>query len=153
MKEFIGHRLKLLVDNFPGPIDGVLVGDHPQMMMIKGSDGKIFRVVKSRVSGFVPVDGEVVDYRPFQVLFCDNEKTKCPGVQFIQEGEGVARKDFDKFMSPCPCKVDTCKFGTKGELRSVSSKFLQEMLVGAVFGEYPAKEIKDANGKSTEDKS
>lgn len=142
MKEFVGHKLKLMVDNFPGPVEGVMVADSPQMLIVRGSDGKLVRIIKSRVSGFVPMDSEPVDFVPFHVMFCENEATRCPGVQFIQDGEGVSRKDFDKFMSPCPCKAESCKFGTKGEMRSVTGTYLKKMIAGALFGEYPVKKEK-----------
>lgn len=143
MKEFIGHRLKVLADNFPGPVDGIMVQDRTDMFLLKGSDGKITRIIKSKVSGFVPMDFEPVDFVSFHMMYCENVDTKCPGVQFIQEGDGVSRKDFDKFMSPCPCRAESCKFGTKGELRSVPGSYLRKVITGAVFGEYPEKERKN----------
>jgi len=137
MREFVGHVLKVLADNFPGPVEGVVVDDKPNMILLKGKDGKVTRVVKSHISGFTPMDFEPFDFVPFHVLYCENDKEKCPGIQFIKEGAGVSLSECEQFMAPCPCRSKACKFGTKGELRSVSGKFLRKMVAGTVYGDYP----------------
>lgn len=139
MREFIGHTLKVLADNFPGPVEGVMVDDKPNMILLKGKDGKVTRVVKSHISGFTPMDCEPNDYVPFHVLYCSNADGGCPGVSYVHEGAGVAVKDYEAFMGACPCRSDRCRFGTKGELRTVAGSFLRDMMAGTMYGEYPRK--------------
>ena len=137
MREYIGHVLKVLADNFPGPVEGVMVDDKPNMILLKGKDGKITRVVKSHISGFTPMDFEPKDYVPLQILYCENTGIKCPGVSFIKDSAGVTASDCEPFMSGCPCRSDKCKHGTRGELRSVEGKKLSAMLSGTMYGDYP----------------
>jgi hypothetical protein len=151
MREFIGHVLKVIADNFPSPVEGVMVDDKPNMILLKGKDGKITRIVKSHISGFIPMDFEPFEFIPFHVMFCENEQARCPGVQYVKEGAGVAASEYEQFMAPCPCRVKACKFGTKGEIRSASSVFLRKMIGGTMYGEYPAKAKKEAaNGNGGE---
>ena len=139
MREFIGHTLKVLADNFPGPVEGVMVDDKPNMVLLKGKDGKIVRVVKSHISGFTPMDHEPVDFAPFQVMFCENKGQGCPGIQYVKEGTGVSKSECEKMMAPCPCRSDSCRFGTKGEIRGLPGEFLRKMIGGTMYGEYPEK--------------
>ena len=72
----------------------------------------------------------------------------CPGVQYVKEGSGFSHTDIEVFVGPCPCRAEDCIMGTKGELRSVSGKFLRGMIAGTMFGEYPKKgEMKRGNIK------
>ena len=119
MRPFIGHSMKVLADNFPGPVEGTMIDDKPNMILLKGKDGKVTRVVKSHISGFVPMDFEPTDYVPMHMLFCENKGKECPGVKYVKEGPGMAAKDYEEFMGPCPCRTQDCSYGTKGELRSV----------------------------------
>ena len=144
MRQFIGHTLKVLADNFPTPVEGIMVEDRTDRISLKGKDGKITRVVKSHISGFTPMDFEPFEFVPFHVMYCENERMKCPGVQFIKEGAGVAQSEYDQFMGPCPCRNEACKFGTRGEIRSVNGEILRQMLAGTMYGEYPeAKAVKN----------
>lgn len=149
MREFIGHKMKVIADNFPTPVEGVMVDEKPNMILLKGNDGRVTRVVKSHISGFMPMDFEPSDYVPFIVLACECEKAGCPGVQYVVEGEGFKKNDFEAFMSPCPCRTGDCRFGSKGELRSVGGSFLSRMLTGAMFGEYPKKESRNASSSNS----
>lgn len=137
MRKFIGHVLKVLANNFPGPVEGVMVEDLPNMVLLKGKDGRVTRVVKSHISGFTPMDFEPTDYVPLHVLYCENTADGCPGVKYVHAGEGVAMKDHEDYMGTCPCRSKRCRFGTKGELRSVSGSCLKDMLAGTMYGEYP----------------
>jgi hypothetical protein len=136
MRPFIGHLMKVLADNFPGPVEGIMIEDKPNMILLKGKDGKVVRVVKSHISGFVPMDSEPTDYIAMHMLFCENKGKSCLGVKYIKEGSGVAAKDYEEFMGPCPCRGDDCSYGTKGELRSVSGKVLRDALAGTMYGDY-----------------
>jgi hypothetical protein len=150
MRMFIGHKLKVIADNFPGPVEGVLVDERPDRILLKGADGGITRIIKTHISGFKPQDFEPSDYVPFHVLYCEDKNRGCPGVKYVKEGQGVSMNDYKPFMDPCPCKSETCGFGTKGELRTVSGKVLIEMLNGTMYGDYPTemKEVEGGNNKT-----
>jgi hypothetical protein len=149
MREYIGHKIKCIVEGFPGPMTGILVREDPNFMYVKG-EKDTWRIPKGKVCGFTPVDFEPLDYIPFHVLYCDNEKKDCLGVQYIVEGAGFSQKSLSLMMEPCPCKDETCRRGTKGELRTVSGAFLKKVLSGMLFGNYPEKkEKKNANGGRT----
>jgi hypothetical protein len=142
MREFIGHVLKVVATGFPGPVEGVMVDDRPNLIMLMGKDKKVTRIVKSHICGFAPMDEEPKEYVPFTVLACQDEKAKCPGVQYVVEGAGFKKSDFEVFMGACPCRSEDCRFGSKGELRSVDGPFLRGMLAGAMFGAYPERKEK-----------
>ena len=144
MRELIGHKVRMAVEQM-GMVEGIVVDDRPSMVLLKGQDGKITRIVKIHICGFVPLDSEPFKYVPFHVLFCENKKIKCPGVQYVKEGEGFNREDVEVFVGPCPCRNSECVMGTKGELRSVSGEFLRTMIEGTMFGSYPKKEEKHGN--------
>ena len=147
MREFIGHSIKVAVESL-GMIEGTLIDDRPTMILVQGKDKKITRIIKAKICAFLPNDFEPVEFTPFHVLYCENKRTSCPGIQYIKEGEGFSRQDIELFAGPCTCRCDDCTMGTKGELRSVSSKFLKGMISGTVFGEYPTKkEVKNGNTK------
>ena len=147
MREFIGHKIKVATRAM-GIVEGLLVDDRPSMILVKGSDSKITRIMKSDIGSFMPMDFEPFEYVPFHVLFCENKRMPCPGVQYIKEGDGFSKSDVEDFVSPCPCRSEECMMGTKGELRSVSGKFLKGMLAGTMFGEYPKKEGKDGRSET-----
>lgn len=138
MREFIGHVVKVAAEVI-GVVEGTVVDDRPSMILIKGKDGKITRVLKSKMCSFQPVDFEPYKYVPFLVLFCENKKMPCPGVQYIKEGDGFTRTDVETFVGPCPCRCEDCLMGSKGEFRSVSGEFLKAVVGGTMFGEYPKK--------------
>lgn len=147
MREFIGHSVKVAVEQL-GVVEGTLVDDRQSMILVKGKDGKITRIIKAKICGFLPTDFEPFEYVAFHVLFCENKRMPCPGVQYVKEGEGFSRSDVEFFVGPCPCRCEDCTTGTKGELRSVSGKFLKGMIGGTMFGEYPKKESKRGSTKS-----
>jgi len=139
MREFIGHSVKVATRAM-GVVEGTLVDDRQSMILVQGKDKTITRILKQDIGAFLPTDFEPYEYVPFHVLYCENERMKCPGVQYIKEGEGFSRGDVEVFVGPCPGRCEDCKMGTKGELRSVSGKFLRQMIAGTMFGEYPKKE-------------
>lgn len=145
VREFIGHKIKVATRSM-GAVEGLLVDDRKDMILLKGNDGKIFRIIKTDIGCFVPMDFEPFEFVPFHVLFCRNKRMPCPGVQYVKEGQGFTRKDLDEFVGPCPCREDDCEMGTKGELRTVSGDFLREMLGGTLFGTYPQKEGEKKHG-------
>jgi hypothetical protein len=144
VREFIGHQMQFATRSM-GIVKGLLVDDRPAMLLVKGADGKIVHVLKQDLGGFTACDFEPSEYIPFLVLFCENKKTGCPGIQYVKEGEGFAKNDLDIFTNPCPSKCSDCVMGSKGELRSVSGNILRGMLAGTMFGEYPKKEVKRGN--------
>jgi hypothetical protein len=146
MREFIGHKIRVATKAI-GVVEGLMIDDRKDVILVKGADGVITRIIKTDIGGFAPVDFEPFEYIPFHVLFCENKRTLCPGVQYVKEGEGFSRHDVEKFVGPCPCRYDDCSIGTKGELRSVSGKVLRDMLNDTMFGEYPKKEGEHGSSK------
>jgi hypothetical protein len=136
MREFIGHKVKVATRSL-GVVEGTLVDDRKEMILVQGSDKKITRIIKQDIGAFLPTDFEPFEFVPFLVLYCENKKIPCPGVQFIKEGEGFSRVDIESFVEPCPCRCEDCIMGSKGELRSVSGKFLRGVIGSTRFGEYP----------------
>lgn len=152
MRKFIGHQLQLLVDGqkVEGEFIGEGQGDEKGLLLVKDKDGTIWRVPKGKVGPFRYANSsdEDADYVPFLVLSCSNPSTKCPGVQFVKEGNGFKQSDFELFMGDCPCRADTCRFGSAGELRSVKGGLLREMLADTRFGEYPEKGKKHGSART-----
>ena len=136
MREFIGHTIKVATKSL-GVIEGTLVDDRKEMILVQGKDQKITRIIKNDIGAFLPTDFEPFEYVPFLVLYCENKKMPCPGVQFIKEGEGFSHADVESFVEPCPCRCEDCIMGSKGEIRSVSGKFLRGVIGNTMFGEYP----------------
>ena len=136
MRAFIGHKVKLIVEGI-GSVEGIVVSEDKQLIFVRGGDERITRIVKTKICGFSPVDFEPFDYVPFIVLFCENKALKCPGVIFCIEGDRFNRNDIETFMAPCPKRCDSCKYGSRGELRTVDGDTLRRMLGDAMFGDYP----------------
>jgi hypothetical protein len=82
---------------------------------------------------------EAVDFTDtcLLVLACENPSIRCSGVQYIKEGEGFTKVDFEAFMKPCKKRCETCRYGSKGDLRTMDVKVLVRMLSGTVYGDYP----------------
>jgi hypothetical protein len=135
MKDLIGTKVQFLVEGGV-KVEGVVVADRPDRVMVKTSDKKIVRIIKSRVSLFIP-EKEPEEFIILQLLYCHNSETKCPGVQYVVEGEKLTRPMFAAFMEPCPMKQDSCRCGTKGDLRTISSATLKQTMCGMLFGDYP----------------
>lgn len=135
MREFIGHKVKVAVEEV-GVVSGTVTSDTQLFLFVKGDDGKITRIVKSKICAFTPLDFEPHKYLPFFVLRCKNDKTGCPGVQFIKP-EGFSQDDFKTFMEPCPSRCDTCTYGSMGELRTVDGEFMRKIFKDIMFGDYP----------------
>jgi hypothetical protein len=156
MRKFIGHQLQFLIDG--SKVEGEFLGegkdDEKGLLILRDKDGTIWRIPKGKIGPFRYADAssEDSDYVPFLILTCQNPSTKCPGVQFIKEGNGFKQSDFELFMGECPCKCDTCRFGSAGELRSVKGSTLRGMLADTRFGEYPeegkSNAGRTANGKT-----
>jgi hypothetical protein len=121
-------------------------GDEAGTVLVKDKEGVVWRVPKGKIGLFTYVDSkeETAIFVPFLVLRCSitQPSTKCSGVQFIKEGSGFKRSDFGLFMDDCPCKDETCRFGSAGELRSVDGNLLRVMLSDTRFGQYPEKKGK-----------
>ena len=149
MRSFIGHAVKVATRSL-GVVEGTMVDDRQSMVLVQGKDKKITRILKQDIGAFLPTDFEPFEYVPFHVLYCENERLKCPGVQYVKEGEGFSRSDVEVFVGPCPSRCEDCKMGTKGELRSVSGKFLRQMLAGTTFGEYPKKGVQYGSVRTNE---
>ena len=136
MKNLIGIKVQFLVDGVK--VEGVVVADRPDRVLVRTADGKIPRVIKNKVSIFIP-EREPEEIIPLQLMYCQNTEMGCPGVQYVVEGEKISRSMFEVFMSPCPSRCDSCRAGTKGDLRTVSSSTLKSVMCGMLFGDYPEK--------------
>ena len=148
MRQYVGHKMRFVVEGFPSPVTGILVNEDPQLVYLKSeTKNEIWNLPKGKICGFSCLDGEPEDYAPLLVLACDCKNIECPGVQYIKAGPGFSQKDLDTFTAQCPRKSDECRMGSKGELRGVDSKFLSRMFAGMLFGDYPEKkkEVKNAN--------
>jgi RNase P/RNase MRP subunit p29 len=152
MREFIGHKVKIAVEGI-GAVEGTVVNDTKAILFVKGTDGAISRVPKSKICLFVPVDFEPFDYIPFYVLRCFNKKTGCPGVRYVKRGDeatqkGFTQADFQTFMEDCQCRCETCSAGSQGELRTVKGEVLSDMLTDTIFGDYPEPKEEEKSGSS-----
>lgn len=139
MEEYIGREVTFIIDGVPRPFTGEVLRNEKSLVYVKSSTdkkGKVFRIPKSKIAMFAPEE-EQFDYIPFQVLYCENKKIGCDGVQLIKAGDGVSDNDFNAFMGDCPLKCDTCKHGKKKELRSIESSYLRPLLDGTMYGDYP----------------
>jgi hypothetical protein len=136
MKEFIGHDIKVGTRTM-GILSGQLLGEDATKVLLKGKDGVIVRIFKSDIGGYCSLDFEPLDVRSFLVLYCQNQKSGCQGVQYVKEGNGFSQSDLEIFTSPCESRCRDCIMGSKGELRGLSGEFLSRMISGTRFGEYP----------------
>lgn len=143
MKDLIGIKVQFLIDGMK--LEGVVVGDRTDRVLVKDATGKINRIIKSHISLFIP-EKEPSAHIPLQLLACSNAEIQCPGVMYVVEGEQLKRSMFEVFMKPCPKRQQSCKCGTKGDVRTVSSMTLKSVMCGVLFGDYPeVKEKKNGN--------
>lgn len=148
MRQYVGHKMRFVVEGFPTPVSGILVNEDNQFVYLKSeAKAEIWHLPKGKICGFVALDGEPDEYLPFLVLACECKNIGCSGVQYIKGDSGFSQNDLEVFTAQCPCKNAECRVGSKGELRGVSSKLLKQMFAGMLFGEYPdkKKEVKRAN--------
>ena len=135
MRDLVGQTVTFMLEGGI-PMKGLVVRDMKDRVLVKGEEGRIARIIKAKMLAFEPEE-EPGEWVNLLVLACQNPKIKCPGVQYVQEGEGFKQRDFEVFMGQCPRKCESCKVGSKGELRSVEGPFLRQMLAGVICGEYP----------------
>ena len=153
MRELTGKMVHFNIQGMDEPLIGMLVSEAKDMVYIrveretitnKGGaetyhkEGPvIYRQPKGKIINWFPLEDEPKDFQPFHVLFCENRGINCDGVQYVKQGEGFSQADINDFMEPCPLRCDDCRYGTKGELRGVDSEFLNRMIGGTMFGDYP----------------
>jgi len=136
VRRCIGKQVEFIVDGM-GQFQAKVVGDQRDMVLVKGAkDTYARRVIKSKICSYMPLE-PIGDEVNLLVLACENPTIKCPGVQFVKEGEGFSQADFKMFMGGCPRRCETCRSGSLGELRSVDGVKLGEMMSGTMFGDYP----------------
>jgi hypothetical protein len=140
MKDLIGIKVQALADGVK--VEGIVVQDKLDRVFIKIANGKIARVIKSHITLFTP-ETEPEAFVPFQLLACHNPDIGCPGVRYVVEGEKLTRQMFSVFMDPCPLKQESCRCGTKGDLRTLSSATMKQTMCGVMFGDYPQQEQKN----------
>ena len=143
MKQFVGKKVEFIVESI-GAFSATVVSDRKDMVLVKGDKDKhARRIVKSKIISFMPLE-DVADDVNLLVLSCENPTIGCPGVQYIKEGEGFNKKDFMKFMVPCPARCQTCRPQSLGELRTLPGDVVRDMMSGTLYGDYPeAKEVEN----------
>jgi len=154
MRKYIGHKLKLVISGFNSVVSGKMIEEDPYFIYLKSEvKDETWRLSKDKICGFTVVGQEPEPFVPFLVLCCDCKEIGCEGVKYIKEGKGFKQTDFDTFTSQCPRRNDKCRFGSRGELRSLSSETLKEMLSGLLLGEYPEKEVKSVRNRKSNTKT
>jgi len=143
MKKFIGKKVEFIVDGFPAAFRATVVSDMRDRVLVKGEKDQFpRRIVKAKIVSFMPLEAVEGDNVNLLVLACENPTIGCRGVQYIKDGEGFKQNDFNAFMAPCGSRCESCRTGSKGELRTVDGETLQAMMSGMMFGEYPTEETK-----------
>ena len=138
MKRFIGKKVEFVVQGFPMPFSATVVKDLRDKVLIRGEGDKfVRRIIKSHITSYMPLEKVDEEDVNMLILSCENPTIGCHGVQFVKEGEGFNQRDFDSFMAPCKSKCETCRAGSRRELRSADGTLLRDMLTGTMFGEYP----------------
>jgi len=137
MKQYMGKRITVQMDGMEGPVSGIVCGDRKDMFLLRSENGgKTYRFIKSHVVMFVP-DEEPEPFQSVQVLYC--EHAKCPGVRLAIAKTGVARADFELFMSQCPARTPECRCGSRGDITDLTRTDLIQMVDKTIFGEFPEK--------------
>jgi len=136
MKKFVGHRIRVLLSGAASKVEGEMVGDRRDMILLKDDEGVINRIIKSHIAVFTPVGSEPVE-KTVLVLRCSNASEGCPGVQFVKVGDGVSRSDFETFTAGCPKRSEQCSFGSMGDVRCLDGDVLAEIMGGTLFGDFP----------------
>jgi hypothetical protein len=140
MRKFVGVEVAFILDGI-GMVKGTVVQDLRDRVLVRGKDGKVIRLIKTKIIAFTP-EREPKDVPPLQILSCDNASRGCRGVRYVKPGDGFRPSDCDGFMKACPCRSDSCRRGSLGELRCVDPEELSEMLGGTLYGDYPNPEAK-----------
>jgi len=136
MKDYIGTQMEFVVEDM-GQFRAKLVADRRDMILVKGEkDSFARRIIKSKIISFMPLEKTDNDVN-LLVLKCDNPTNRCPGIQYVMEGEGFSQKDFNVFMGACPMRCETCRTGSMGELRSIEGGELKKLIAGTLLGDYP----------------
>jgi len=139
MKKFVGKKVEFVVFGFPMPFTAKVVSDQKDMVLVKGeADEFPRRLVKKHIVSFMPMEAVDGDDVNLLLLYCENPTIGCPGVKFVKDGVGFNQNDFKTFMAPCESRCDTCRTGSRGELRSVEGTCLRDTMSGMLFGDYPA---------------
>lgn len=135
MRNLIGKQVKIRIDG--ETISGMLLQDLKDRVIVRGADGTVTAIIKSKISMFTS-DAMQEDCFPIYVLACQNTTIDCIGVRYMKSGK-VVPSDFDTFMRDCPLKSKNCKSGCIGEFQTLPSKILSKMVENTIFGDYPEK--------------
>ena len=138
MKKFIGKKVEFVVEGFPSPFMAKVVGDSRDMVLVKGDkDDHVRHLIKSKICSFMSLEDVPEEDVSVLVLYCENPSTGCCGVNYIKEGPGFSRSDFDMFMKPCESRRGTCRTGSRGDLKLIEGKVLKDIFSGNLLGDYP----------------
>ena len=132
MKNYIGHNVVVTADG--KAIKGQVLRDLQDRVLIRGKDGHILNIIKSKISMFFSLDDNI--FLPLFVLGCDNAGLKCKGVKYIKHGKPTD-DGYDMFMNACPMRNDNCKRGVFGNVFEIKEDVLVDMLSNTIYGDYP----------------
>lgn len=142
MSDLKGQEVSVLVDGNK-IISGLCLSDAEDkiFLIIKKEDGRVFRVVKSKITAFIESGGKPLNARNrtdvnLNVIRCINEQEGCQGVRFIIDGDPTPEK-IKPFLDVCQCRNSTCSCKMMGNLFMLKHKILIDMLSGVVLGNYP----------------
>ena len=138
MKELVGKKARILLSGGI-KVDGIVMQDTKQFLLVKvEGDEFAWRLVKSQISAIQPLEKIDTD-GSLLLLYCENPSIRCPGVQYLKESDTptVAQKDFTTFMQGCPLRQNSCRCGSRGDIRTIDINVLSKTLHGNLFGDYP----------------
>jgi hypothetical protein len=138
MKDYLGKEVVIMPDGGE-PIKGILIQDMKYRVLIKGGNGKIFRIFKNKIVGFSPAKEEDETYEDIDILACRNKEIGCKGVQYLTSlnGKNPDNANYNSFMQDCPLKCKSCEKIYYGDMNNLPRKSLLDMLDKTIFGEYP----------------
>ena len=136
-KELTGQSVQFIVQGVK-PFTAKVMSDHKDFIIVKGEgESKARRLIKNKIVLYTPEEEGDTEASDLYLLYCENPSINCPGVQYIKSGKGYRQVDFDTFMNPCPLRQSSCRQGSHGDIRCISTKKLSEVLHGTLFGDYP----------------
>lgn len=154
MKELMGKTVVIGVEG--GKFKGEVIADFPDRIVIAQSDNNkvnVVNILKTKLSYFAIQEdktleelrefGTTASAPPLTILGCQNPSLKCSGVRFVAEKREseLMKEDFEKFMSPCTMRKESCKCGSIGNLINTKADILIDIFSGLLVGEYPTEPV------------
>jgi len=131
----IGKKVMFMVEGIPeSRFCGLVIGNEKGLFVVRGNDGKVVRINKTKVVLF-SVDGEE-DPLQTTVYGCFNSDIGCNGVKYLKVGP-LVELEYENFMGICPKRAAGCQKVCLGDHRSLSSKVLANNFDGLLIGDFP----------------